>query len=257
MWKKLLISIALIFVASLVYATPRTVLGKYWAVIDGKLRTKLDVNLPGNLSVDGNIDAKEPIGVGGGLNLHGSGDYFKILVSGVHPNNPGLPSAFDNTLIFETIALDNQYKMEMAFWDRENARPSLVLNQGAPNRASIFERSLIIGAQKGIKALDGFYTLCTDFPNLRCDTALYGADVGIENNLEVLGIIYVEQIKPAYGTEVQINDLKVDNIKIDDVIADLIRLDAVEVNDNARLLNLAGGGNRTVKVDNNGNLYAE
>ncbi len=257
MWKKVLISIALIFVATLVYAAPRTVLGRYWAVVNGKLQTRLDVDLPGNLSVTGNIDAKEPIGVGGGLNLHGSGDYFKILVSGIHPNNPGLPSAFDNTLVFETIALNNLNSMEIAFWDRENARPSLVLNQGAPNRASLFERSLIIGARKGLKALDGNYTLCSDFPNLACDTSLYGADFGVENDLEVLGILYADQIKASTGTEVQINDLKVDNIKIDNVVTDLIRVDAVEVNDSVKINEFAGGGNRIVKVDNNGMLYVE
>lgn len=257
MWKKGLISIALIFVATLVSATPRTVLGRYWAIVNGKLQTRLDVDLPGNLSVDGNIDAKEPIGVGGGLNLHGSGDYFKILVSGIHPNNPGLPSAFDNTLVFETIALNNTNSMEVAFWDRENARPSLVLNQGAPNRASLIERSLIIGAQKGTKILDGSYTLCDDFPNLLCNTSLYGADFGVENDLEVLGILYVNQIEASTGTEVQINYLKVDNIKIDDVITDLIRVDAVEINDSVKISDFAGGGNRTVKVDNNGILYVE
>ena len=257
MWKKILISIALILVATLVYATPRTVLGKYWAVIDGKLQTRLDVDLPGDLSVDGTIDAKSPIEVGDGLNLHGSGDYFHILISGVHYNDNPLPSAFDNCLIFDTHEIKNANFMEVAFWDAENARPSLVLNQGAPYRASLFERSLIVGAQKGIKALNENYTLCSDFPNLQCDTSLYGADLGVENDLEVLGIVYTNQIKQSTGSEVQINDLKVDNFKIDSVIGDLIRIDTVEINDNARLLNLAGGGNRTVKVDNNGDLYAE
>ncbi len=257
MWKKTLISIALIFITTSVYAKQRTVLGRNWVVVNGKLQTRLDVDLPGNLSVDGNIDTKEPIGVGGGLNLHGSGDYFKILVSGIHPNNPGLPSAFDNTLVFETIALDNQYSMEIVFWDRENARPSLVLNQGAPNRASFFERSLIIGARKGIKVLGGSYTLCSDFPSLQCDTSLYGADFGVENDAEILGILYVNQIKASTGIEVQINDLKVDNIKIDNAILDLIRVDAVEVNDSVTINDFAGGGNRTVKVDNNGMLYVE
>jgi hypothetical protein len=118
MWKKILISIALIFVATLVYAAQRTVLGLNWTVIDGKLQAKLDVVIP--------------------------------------------------------------------------------------------------------------------------------------------GITYTDQIKPCNGTEeVKIDDLKVDNIKIDSVIGDLIRADAVEINDNVCLKNLAGGGNRTVKVDNNGDLYAE
>lgn len=248
MRKRILMSIILILVTTLVYATQRTVLGKYWAVINGNLYTRLDVDLPGDLSVDGIIDAKSPIGVGGGLNLHGSGDHFKILVSGIHPNDSELPSAFDNTLIFETIALDNASNMEMAFWDRENARPSLVLNQGALGRASLFERSLIVGAQKGIKILDGNYTLCADFPNLRCDTSLYGADFGVENDLEILGILYVDQINESTpGAGILFNKLKGGEIEVDDI----------EVNGSARINEFAGGGNRTIKVDNNGNLYAE
>lgn len=238
----------LILVTNLVHAEPRIVLGEHWTVKNRKLQTRFDIVLPGDLSVTGDIDAKSPIGVGGGLNLHGSGEYFKILVSGVHPNNPGLPSAFDNTLVFETISLDNQYKMEMAFWDRENARPSLVLNQGAPNRASLFERSLIVGARKGVKALDGDYTLCNDFPNLLCDTSLYGADFGVENDLEVLGIIYVDQIKAStLGAGILFNKFKGNDIEVDDF----------EINDSVKINDFAGGGNRTVKVDNNGNLYAE
>lgn len=124
MWKKALICIALIFVATLVYAAPRTVLGRYWAVINGKLQIRLDVVIP--------------------------------------------------------------------------------------------------------------------------------------SNLEIRGITYTNQVKPCYGTEeVKIDNLKVDNIKIDDVIADLIRLDAVEVNDSVQINEFAGGGNRTVKVDNDGMLYVE
>ena len=118
MWKKILISIALIFVATLVYAAQRTVLGLNWTVIDGKLQAKLDVVIP--------------------------------------------------------------------------------------------------------------------------------------------GITYTDQIKPCYGTEeVKIDNLKVDNIKIDNVITDLIKVDAVEIHDNIRFPNFAGGGNRIIKVNNNGDLYAE
>jgi hypothetical protein len=222
----------------------RTVLGKHWAVRNKKLETALDVNLYKDLYI--------------------GGDYFKVFVSGgLYSHGSELPTAFENTLIFETISLNNANNMEIAFWDKENARPSLVLNQGAPGRASLFERSLIVGAQKGIKSLDENYTLCNDFPNLACDTSLYGADLGVENDVEVRGIIYADQIKEStlgVGVsfdEINVDTLKVDNLTVDNVITDLITLDAVEVNDSVVLHNLAGGGVRTVKVDNAGNLYAE
>lgn len=260
MWKKILIGVVLILIANMtaVYAGTRAILGSNWTVKNKKLQTRFDVVLPGSL------DVEKPIGVGDGLGLHGSEQYFHILVSGIHYNENPLPAAFDNCLIFDTHEIKNVNFMEVAFWDAENARPSLILNQGAPGRASRFERSLIIGAQKGVKALDGFYTLCTDFPNLLCDTSLYGADFGVENNLEVLGIIYVDQIKestPGVGVTIdslKADDLKTDNLQVDEVlIADTTQTDDLEVNDSVKLLNFAGGGNRTVKVDNDGNLYVE
>lgn len=239
------------------HAEPRTVLGKHWTVRNGKLQTRFDVVLPGSL------DVEKPIGVGDGLSLHGSEQYFHILISGIHYNENPLPVAFDNCLVFDTHEIKNANFMEVVFWDAENARPSLVLNQGAPYRASLFERSLIIGARKGTKALDGNYTLCSDFPNLLCDTSLYGADFGVENNLEVLGIIYADQIKEStLGAGVSFDELKadtikVDNITIDNVITDLIRVDNIEINDGMQINDFAGEGNRTVKVDNNGRLYVE
>lgn len=219
--------------------------------INGTLQTDKPVRLFDKLT------AKAPIEVEDGLTFKGSDPYFHILVSGLHYNENPLPPAFDNCLVFDTHQIKNANFMEVAFWDAENVRPSLVLNQGAPGRATLIERSLIIGAQKGTKALDGDYTLCNDFPNIVCDTSAYGADLGVEHDLEVRGIIYTDQIKPSSGTEVSIDDLKVDNVKIDNVITDLIKVDNVEVNDNVQLLSLAGGGNRTVKVDNAGDLYAE
>jgi hypothetical protein len=229
----------------------RTVLGRNWSIKDKKLQTNLEVVLPKSLNVKD------------GINICGSDEHFNVLVSGLNANDPELPSCFDNTLIFQTKALDNANNMEIAFWDKENARPSLILNQGAPGRASLFERSLIVGAQKGIKSLDGNYTLCDDFPNLSCDTSLYGADLGVENDLEVRGIIYVDKIKEStLGLGVSFNEIKADVLKVDDltvdnVITDLVTLDDVEVNDSVVIHSLAGGGNRAVKVDNTGNLYAE
>lgn len=225
--------------------------------IDGTLQTDKPVKLLNKLTT------KSPIEVEDGLAFKGSDPYFHILVSGVHYNENPLPPAFDNCLVFDTHQINNVNNMEVAFWDAENARPSLVLNQGAPGRASLFERSLIVGAQKGTKSLDGDYTLCNDFPNLACNTSLYGADLGVEHDLEVMGIVYANQIKEStLGAGVSFDELKADNVKvdnitIDNVITDLIRVDSVEINDNVRIKDFAGGGIRTVKVDNNGDLYAE
>ena len=81
MWKKALISIALIFVAPLVYAAPRTVLGKYWTVVNGKLRTRLNVILSSGKVGLGNFTAPAEI-------LSGTDDIDQGLH--IRGNNPGI-----------------------------------------------------------------------------------------------------------------------------------------------------------------------
>ena len=81
MWKKVLIIIALIFVATLVSAAPRRVLGRYWAVINGRLQTKLDIILPNGKVGIGSFKAPTEI-------LSGTDDIDQGLH--IRGNNPGI-----------------------------------------------------------------------------------------------------------------------------------------------------------------------
>ncbi len=162
---------------------------------------------------------------------------FEVFVAGLSSLD-NIPECFDNTLIFRTKNLNNPNKMQYAFWNKILDRPSLVLNQGAPNRASIFERSLIVGAQKGAKLLDGNYTDGADFENLDFDTTQHGADLGVENNAEILGGVFVDQIHESTpDAGVSINEV--------------FKVIAGEV----YILNLAGQGNKPIQVDDDGRLY--
>lgn len=248
--------------------------GSEWAVNeDQSLQTLRDVYLNGTLGVSGRTTTESPIEVEAGVEMRGSGIYFRFFIAGRHNEEDPLPEAFNDTLIFETYELSNVNNMEMAFWDHENHRPSLVLNQGAIGRASIFERSLIIGAQKGTKDLDGSYSLSDDFPNLSCNTTLYGADFGVENDVEVKGNLFVDDINESTAdTGVTVEGvllknralfLEDGNFNITDGFlllndCNIILTDGdVTLQDGDVYLNkLAGSGERDLKVDNTGKIIA-
>lgn len=247
--------------------------GSEWTIVSDKLQTDRDVYLPKNLGIGGRTTAESPVEIEGGVEMRGSDIYFRIMVAGKHDREDPLPDAFENTLIFETYALDNPNNMEIAFWDHENARPSLVLNQGAPGRASIFERSLLVGAQKGIKDLDGGYSLCNDFFNLSCDTTNYGADFGVENDVEIKGNLFVDEVNEStldVGVTIEgvlLKDralfLEDGDFNISDGFlllndCDIVLGDGnVTLQDGDVILNrLAGSGERFLKVNDNGKIIA-
>jgi hypothetical protein len=201
---------------------------------------KFQIDEGGNFRADGHFMATQSIKVGDGIEILDPSleyDMFHIFISGMNDPSP-LPVDFDNTLIFETTSLDNLNYMEIMFWDKTTGRPSLVLNQGAPNRATVIERSLMIGAQKGAKVLDGYYTAGDDFENLDFNTSMYGADLGVENNTEIHGNLFVDQIhESTEGAGVSINE----NFKV--------------IDGEVYISNLAGQGNKPIQVDNDGRLY--
>lgn len=201
-------------------------------------RFKIDEN--GNFEADGHFHATKTVKVHDGVEITDrvtENTIFEVFVSG-QSSLDLIPEAFDNTLVFRTKELNNENKMQYAFWNNVLDRPSLVLNQGAPNRASVIERSLIVGANKGAKPLDGYYTSGEDFENLDFDTSLHGADLGVENNLEILGEAFVDQIHESTpGAGVSINE----NFKV--------------IDGEVYILNLANQGNKPIQVDNDGRLY--
>ena len=106
---------------------------------------------------------------------------------------PDIPDAFENTLIFHNLALSNPSNMEIGFFDHTNEKPILVLNEGAPDRASIFNRSLLIGKNKGAGPFDEDYTLAEGFKYADFDTPTTGADLGVEDDIEAKGSIYTQE----------------------------------------------------------------
>jgi hypothetical protein len=207
-------------------------------LFDNKFRIDND----GNFEADGHFHATKTIKVHDGFeitrpNTEEEETIFEIFMSGISTLSE-LPVAFENSLVFRTQLLENENKMQYVFWNSSLDRPTMVLNQGAPNRATVIERSLIVGANNGTRPLDGNYTLGDEFDNLAFDTAQYGADLGIEHDCEVLGELFVDQIhESSPGAGVSINE----NFKV--------------INGEVYILNLAGQGNKPIQVDDNGRLY--
>jgi len=196
---------------------------------NGILRTDNPVYFDQNLTVSGVIKSTSPVKVEDGLLFVDDTDpntTFHILISGLHSNTETIPPAFDNSLTFSTHEIRNAYNMEVVFWDVENARPALVLNEGGVGRASVFERSLIVGAQKGTKTLDGSYTLGTEYTNLDFNTSVSGADLGVEDDVEILGTLYADNIigdiicvTEASITTANITTTNTNTINVDDINA--------------------------------------
>lgn len=194
----------------------------------------------GNFQAIGHFLATKTIKAGQGIQILDEdmeSDRFHIFISGMS-DSPVLPPAFNNTLIFETTELENENFMGVMFWDKTTGRPSLILNQGAPARASVIERSLIIGAGKGNKPLDENYTKGEEFANLSFNTSENGADLGVENCIETKGGLFTDSINEStLGQGVSING----NFKV--------------IDGEVYILNLAGQGNKPIQVDDDGRLY--
>ncbi len=203
---------------------------------------KFKIDDDGNFEAVGHFHATKTIKVHDGFEITQPGTkeeetVFEIFMSGISTLS-ALPPAFQNSLVFRTQLLENPNKMQYVFWNTSLGRPSLVLNQGAPNRASVFERSLIVGAEKGLKALDGNYSNGSLFENLSFDTAEDGASFGVEHDVEILGQLYVNQIdESSPGVGVNING----NFKV--------------LGGEVYIINLAGQGNKPIQVDDDGRLY--
>ncbi len=166
--------------------------------INSTYHVESDLFVTGDLVVEGNSRSLSPFKLLDGLkfinDITGDPD-FHLYVSGSDSAITPLPSAFDGTLIFKTHVGENQYDMDIAFWDAINNRPSFVINQGGIGKGTVIERGVMIGAQLGAKALDGNYTLgTTEFPKLAFDTSTTGADLGVENDVQVKGSLFVDVI---------------------------------------------------------------
>lgn len=116
-----------------------------------------------------------------------NGDDYKMYHA--HGEISEVPEDFRNAFIIQTTNITNDYHMEVCFWDNQLQKMSLCLNEGAPNRATTFYRSLQIAGNEKVPNNRNF-TLCQNYNYIDCNTTSTGADLGVQDDIEAKGSIY-------------------------------------------------------------------
>jgi len=150
-----------------------------------------------NLTVNGTLRGLSPIKIEDTIDfVNDTGQtHFRIYHAGevFFPNHP--PDAFNDSLIFDTVDIDNPYFMEVCFWDSEIQNMTMCLNQGAPLRATTFRRSVQIVGNSSLKENDENFTLCEGANYVDCGTDLTGADLLVQDDIEAQSIYANEDLK--------------------------------------------------------------
>ena len=189
-----------------------TILNEYLTQIAGPNATTLNisdsaffesgVNITGDLHMGGAITHNSPVLFRDGIRLQNSSGtkFFDIEIQGMNDHiETEAPTDLNGTLLFETWQILNPSNMQIAFWDSVNARPTLILSQGGSQRASIFDRSLMVGKTLGNATINTTYSLCQGFNLIDCNTSSTGADLGVEDDIEAKGSIYSQENINATG----------------------------------------------------------
>ncbi len=104
-----------------------------------------------------------------------------------------IPDDLNGIFVFENATTLTPNNISWIFWNSISKRPSFVIQDGLVGRASIFERSLIIGKEKGIADLNSNYNICPPTLLADCDTPATGADLLVEDDVEAFGSIQAHE----------------------------------------------------------------
>lgn len=148
-----------------------------------------------NMTVGGTLFGGSPLRMEENVlfvNLAGDG-HFSLYHAEGGQNYSHVPDAFNDSMIFETLSIQNPYKMEVCFWDNETQKMFLCINEGAPLRATTVRRSLQIVGNTTDKENDENFTLCENVNYIDCSTDLTGADLFVDDDIEARGSIYANE----------------------------------------------------------------
>lgn len=147
---------------------------------------------------------------------HNGEDLFKIFVKGEGDNGELIPDDFIDTLIIETTDLENENSIEACFYDATTNRMIQCWNHGEADHATTIYRSLQVVGNDKLPNDEGF-TYCAGYNDIDCATDTTGADLGVEDDIEAKGSVFVqEEIKVGGVFEDGAN--KVLCVKSDDTI---------------------------------------
>lgn len=135
----------------------------------------------------------------------------------------------DGALLYRNIGGPVSSQIEHIFTESTGNTCRFALPKSGAGNATYNPRSMLIAgpapADTDFVTVGYWQTNNSIFDNLVCDTAGSGADVGIQNDLEVEGDIFVDSIKESTtGTGVSFNDFDISNVG--DIALDSISGDA-------------------------------
>jgi len=119
---------------------------------------------------------------------------FSIYTANTAKNFSNVPAGFNSSLIFETSRINNDYRMEVCFWDNQTQKMILCLNEGEPLRATTVRRSLQVVGNTSTKENDENFTLCEGANYVDCSTDVTGADLYVQDDIEAQSIYANENI---------------------------------------------------------------
>ena len=199
-----------------------------YAIEIGVARFNADASFLEDVSVIGTISGSRNLRIGEGIDfvdVNGTLRYSSY-VEFVDESIPrAIPDDLNSIFVFESATVSSAFNIGWIFWNSMTERPTFVIEDGFVGRGNIFERSLIIGKQKGLADISVNYNTCPlgvmDLAD--CDTALTGADLIVEDDIENFGstkvhenlivdgnsfitLIYGSMFQHAQGTQVVLTD---------------------------------------------------
>ncbi len=165
-----------------------------YAIEIGVARFNADAFFSDNVDVLGTLNGASNIRIAQGIDYidsNGSIRYSGYVQLNDQSIARAVPDDLNSIFIFESATLSAPFSIGWVYWNSVTERPSFLIQEGFVGRANIFERSLIIGKQKGTADINVDYNKCPlgvmDLAD--CDTPLTGADLVVEDDIENFGSI--------------------------------------------------------------------
>lgn len=209
---KALIIITLILFAAFVYAAPRTILGELGLSRDGNTIIGLGLSLgdADNRFADMCLDRVVAVaGISdGGLTNYGLkvGDtitpsYGMMQIGNASFGRTSFNVAdvdLDGAVIFRNLGGPETGLIEF-LWEEGSGATRFAIPTSGTGNATYNPRSMLVAgpapADTDMVTVGYWQTNNDIFHNLLCDTAGFGADLGVQNDLEVEGDIFADSIK--------------------------------------------------------------
>lgn len=147
-------------------------------------------------------------------------DVFRLFPLTVETANSGMQTSsstdflrqqeLSDIIVMETGAVAPPSGVNMIFYDVGNFRPMLVLSNQSTGISNVFNTSLQVGKDRATTTPNATYNLCEGFSWIDCDSAATGSDLGVEDDIESKGSLYVGGTSTTTGNAHFLGDVEID-----------------------------------------------